>query len=340
MPDRPLPPGKLPPDLLARFLRDYAHRDPRLIVPATPGEDAAVIDFGGRCLVAKTDPVTFATDAIGYYAVHINANDIAAMGAQPRFFLATVLLPAGDATAAAAEAIFRSLRQAADSLGVLLCGGHTEVTDAVRQPVVVGQMLGEAAPRELVRSSGLRPGDALILTKGLAIEATAIIAREKRAALLDRGLPAELLDRGARFLYDPGISVVRDARVATAAGRVRAMHDPTEGGVATGLAEMAAASAVGLRIQGQALVLAQETQRLCAAYGLDPLGAISSGALLIGCAAADAGAIVAALKSAGITATCIGHACSPDHGLQLCWDDQSVEMPRFTADELTRLPPD
>jgi hydrogenase expression/formation protein HypE len=203
--------------------------------------------------------------------------------------------------------------------------------------VVVGQMLGEVERSRLVRSSGLRPGDAILLTKGLAIEATALIARERRTQLLEQGVPAQLLDRGARYLHDPGISVVRDARLATRAGRVHAMHDPTEGGVATGLAELAAASGVGLEIQAESLPISPESERLCAACGLDPLGVISSGALLIGCHADDADRMVAALRRDGVTAAQIGVACPKGHGCRLSWGEQSVPLPEFAADEITRL---
>ena len=331
------PPGKLPHAILSRLIRDYTHRDPRLIVPPGLGEDAAVIDFGDRYLVAKTDPITFATDDIGWYAVHVNANDIAAMGATPRFFMATVLLPQDRATEELTESILRSIHRAADSLNIAVCGGHTEITTSLDRPIVVGQMLGEVAPRKLVRSSGLRPGDALILTKGLAIEATAIIAREKRDELLQKRFTSPFLDRCAAYLTDPGISVVRDAQIATAAGRVTAMHDPTEGGVATGLFELATASGVGLEIRADALPIAPEPERLCAAFDLDPLGIISSGALLIGCSAGDADPIVAALEQEGIPAARIGVAREPDFGLQLRWGEQTIPLPSFAVDEITRI---
>ena len=181
------PAGKLPPAELGRLLAAYTHRHERLLVPPAVGEDAAVIDCGDRLLVAKTDPITFASDEIGWYAVHVNANDIAAMGATPRFFLSTILLPEERATPELAASIFRSIHQAAESLGVAVCGGHTEVTYGIDRPLVIGQMLGETTRDRLVRSSGLQPGHALLLTKGLGIEATAIIAREKRAQLRDRG---------------------------------------------------------------------------------------------------------------------------------------------------------
>lgn len=337
MTGRPLAPGKLPHVDLARLLAAYTDHDPRLVVPPGLGEDAAVIDLGDRYLVAKTDPITFATEAIGWYAVHVNANDVAAMGAEPRFFLATVLLPAGRADIETAEGILRSIHEAAASLGVLVCGGHTEVTHGLDRPIVVGQMLGEVSPERLVRSSGLRPGDALLLTKGLGIEGTAVIARERREELLGRGYTADFLDRGARFLISPGISVVRDARLATASGRVTAMHDPTEGGVATALFELATASGVGLEVEAEAMPLAEETGRLCTEFALDPLGLISSGALLIGCVAADAPGILAALVTAGIPAARIGSAREEGFGLRLHRAGAWSELPVFSADELTRL---
>ena len=331
------PPGKLPPDFLDHLVRSYTHQDPRLVVPPGLGEDATVIDFGDRYLVAKTDPITFATDAIGWYAVQVNANDIAAMGARPRFFLATILLPESRATPALVEEIFRSIHTATEELGVLFCGGHTEITLGLGRPIVVGQMLGEVEPENLVRSSGLEPGDALLLTKGLAVEATAIMAREKRGELLDRGYTVHFLDRCAGYLQRPGISVVPDARIAAAAGPLRALHDPTEGGVATGLLELASASGVGLEVFAEALHIAPDSARLCREFDLDPLGIISSGALLVGCAADAAPDIIAALEEAGIPTREIGRARPAEFGLRLRRANGLEPLPRFAVDEITRL---
>ncbi len=332
------PAGKLPHADLTSLLSQYTHTHPRIIVPPSLGEDATVLDFGERYLVAKTDPITFATDAIGWYAVHVNANDIAAMGATPHFFLSTILLPATQATPELTASIFRSIYQAADSLAIAVCGGHTEITPGIDRPIVIGQMLGEVSPENLVRSSGLRSGDDLLLSKSMGIEATALIAREKHADLVQKGYSETFINRCTAFLTDPGISVVRDARIATHAGHVTAMHDPTEGGVATGLYELATASDVGLKIDGDALVLADETRQLCDAYALDPFGIISSGALLIGCAPESTAQIINALHAAGIAAARIGQARSKDFGLRLIHDDQETDWPHFTADELTRLP--
>ena len=331
--------GKLPHDVLEGMIRSYTHaNDPRLIVPPGIGEDAAVIDFGDRCLVAKTDPITFATDAIGWYAVNINANDVAAMGAEPRFFMATIIIPQEEATTSLVESIFASIYEAAGELGITVCGGHTEITHGIDRPIVVGQMLGEVERDRLVRSSGLEPNDEVLLTKGLAIEATSVIAREKREDLLKKGYEPLFLERCARYLRDPGISVVRDARLALVSGvPIHAMHDPTEGGVATGLFELAAASGVGLEVHREALHVAPESARLCGEYGLDPLGIISSGALLIGCPQTSSSAVMKALRNDGIRVDRIAHAREEDFELQIGDDGELRPLPRFEVDELTRL---
>src|SRR5689334_8848091 len=210
---RSLLPGKLPPDLLADLLQGAVTDDPRVLIGPRVGVDAAVLDFGERLLVAKSDPITFASEEIGWYAVQVNANDLAVMGATPRWFLATLLLPDGT-TEAAVRDIFASLRQACQELEISLIGGHTEITGALDRPIVCGHMLGEVAHAELVRSDGARSGaapgagDRFLLAKSVRLEATAILARERREGLLARGWAAAALDRAAAVLHDPGISVL------------------------------------------------------------------------------------------------------------------------------------
>ena len=331
------PPGKLPHGELSRLISKFTRTHRRLLVPPQVGEDAAVIDMGDRLLVAKTDPITFATDQIGWYAVHVNANDIAAMGAQPRFFMATVLLPDVPNNGEIAEATFASIDAAARELDITVCGGHTEITHGLNRPIVVGHMLGEMEPEQLVQSSGLKPGHSLIMTKGLAIEATALIAREKRDELLRRGFESELLSRCESYLEIPGISVVVDAQTATSVGDVSAMHDPTEGGVATGLIELAQASQVGMEIDAGQLFVAEDSTRLCAAFDLDPLGVISSGALLIGCEPDSTEPILAALEAKAINSAQIGTVRKKDFGIKLKRNGRLEAMPMFAADEITRL---
>jgi hydrogenase maturation factor len=334
--DAPFPLGKLPAEQLAHLLARYGRADPRLVVGPRPGEDVAVIDMGERYLVAKSDPITFATDEIGRYVVNVNANDIACSGATPRWFLATLLLPEGKTDIQLVESIFAQIAQACDELEVTLAGGHTEITYGLERPIVVGHMLGEVARQRLVATSGVQVGDDIILTKRIAVEATAIIAREK-AEDLRHVFDAVMLQRCREFLQRPGISVVRDARVALAAGRVHAMHDPTEGGLATGLWEMAQAAGVGLVIEEAAIPIWPETSALCAHFGLAPLGVIASGSLLIACPPADTQRILQALGEADIPATLIGRAVEAGAGCQLRTAQGTRPLPTFARDEIARL---
>jgi hydrogenase expression/formation protein HypE len=330
------PLGKLPAEDLARLLTRYAPSDPRLLVGGAIGEDAAVIDMGDRCLVATTDPITFATNDIGWYAVNINANDVACAGATPRWFLATLLLPENKTTPDLVDQIFSQIHTACAQLGVSVAGGHTEISYGLDRPIVIGQMLGEVPHDQLVTTAGAQAGDELILTKGIAIEATAIITKEKQAEL-SRYFDEDSLCRYANFLYKPGISVVKDAAIATAAGGVHAMHDPTEGGVATGLHELAEASQVGLEIWADQLPYLPETIKLCRHFGLDPLGVIASGALLIAADPAFTPQILAGLSQAGISARVIGRTLPAEAGRWLVKGAESRPLPRFTRDEITRL---
>ncbi|MCK4261922.1 hydrogenase expression/formation protein, partial [bacterium] len=205
-----LPVGKLPLPLLERLLNKYGGSDEKLIVGPQVGEDAAVIEFGERYLVAKTDPITLVSEEVGDYLININANDIATMGARPKWLLATLLLPEGKTTEALVEDIFLRVSKACGELGICLCGGHCEITHGLDRPIVVGLMLGELEKEKLVRSSGARVGDDILLTKGIAIEGTSIIAREKEADVKEK-FGESFLNRVKNYLREPGISIVREA---------------------------------------------------------------------------------------------------------------------------------
>ena len=330
------PLGKLPAPLLEKLLAENVIRDPRVLVGPRIGEDAAIIDFGATCLVAKTDPITFATDRIGWYAVHINANDVATMGAAPRWFLATVLLPEGQATAALVRSIFDDLRRGCEELNVTLCGGHTEITAGLDRPIVVGQMLGEVLRDRQIVNTDARPGHDVILTKGIAIEGTAIMARERPAQVREEFGEAFLL-RAQRFLDNPGISVVAAALAATEAGPPSAIHDPTEGGLATGLMELAHGAGAGLEVDLDKVFIWPETQALCDAFGLDPMGTIASGALLVVSPPDRTAAILRALAGQRIHAAVIGKMTPATDGMTLRRDGKRTPLPTFEADEITKL---
>jgi len=326
--------GKLSPDILRRLLAAARCQDARVVVGPAIGEDAAVLAVGDKLLVASVDPITFATDLIGWYAVHVNANDVAVMGARPAWFLATLLLPE-DAPPSLAEEIFEGTLSACRELDVCLVGGHTEVTHGLGRPLVVGAMLGEAD--RVVRSSDARAGDHLILTKGVAVEGTALLAREAADRLRARGVDGDTIERARGLLFDPGISVVKEALLACRAAPVHAMHDPTEGGLATAVHELAEAAGLGAVVRAQDVAVLPETEAICRSLALDPLGLLASGSLLIAVAPEDCDRVVGALNGAGIKAACVGALFSDREVAIIDEKGGETALARFDRDELARF---
>ncbi len=337
-----LPVGKLPAALLKRLLARAPATGARVRVQPGVGLDCAVVEPRGDWLALKTDPITFATDAMGWYLVHINANDLATTGAVPRWLLLTMLLPEGQTTPEMVETLSEQVYAACRAISVAVVGGHTEITHGLSRPILVGTLIGEVEPGRLVTPQGARPGDRLLLTKGVPIEATAIIAREAPARLAGHLSPAEL-ERARGYLTDPGLSVLRDARLAMSAGRVNAMHDPTEGGLAAALWELAVASGRSLWVEPGAVPVPPLAQRICQALGLDPLACIASGALLLAAAPESAAAIERALRAEGIDCAEIGAVEAGEPGVWQPGPGGRVPLPWPERDEVARLfeaPPD
>lgn len=328
-----LPLGKLPPEFLAHMLARAPIKDPRVLYGPGIGLDCAVIDLGERVLVFKSDPITFATEDIGWYAVQVNANDVATTGAAPRWMLATLLLPENATTQANVETIFDQLYHAAGALGISVVGGHTEVTYDLRRPVLLGTLIGEVDRERLIVPANAQPGNHLLLTKGVPIEGAALLAREFPGRLAGVLQPEEL-EAARQYLYQPGISVVRDAQTAAAAGRVRAMHDPTEGGLAGALWELSDASGRRLVVDPGAVPVPEIAGRICAAFGLDPLATIASGALLIAAEGPDSPAIRAALEAEGIACAEIGCVEEGEAGV---FTTGGAALPRPARDEIARV---
>ncbi len=333
----PMQVGKLPPDFLHRLLSLAPPTDSRVLIGPGIGEDAAVISMAyDRVLVAKTDPITFASDEIGWYSVHVNANDIAATGAEPRWFLATLLAPE-NTPESWIENAFLQIYDACKDIGVSLIGGHTEITYDINRPIVMGAMLGEAYPGDLTPTSAAQVGDAVLLTKAIAIEGTAVLARESASILSAKGVPATTIESAQRFLYTPGISVLKDARTARGSGEIHSMHDPTEGGLVTGLREIGWAAGVGVTLDLASVPILPETRVFCQSLDLDPLGLLASGALIVTLSHEHVPAVTAGLEGAGIPVARIGEVTSAEQGFVMRTAMGEREMPNFAIDELARF---
>ena len=328
--------GKFPPELLERLLRSADSSDPRVLLGPRVGEDAAALDFGDRLLIAKSDPVTFATERAGWYAVQVCANDVACTGATPRWFLATLLVPQWFTTDDAAR-VFEDVLDGCRQLGVTLIGGHSEVTEGIVRPIVMGTMLGEVDRDRLVTTGGAQEGDSIIITKGLAIEGTALLARDRADDLRRAGVSESVIETAVTLLDSPGISVLDDASICVTGGAVHSLHDITEGGLITALHEVASASGLGIAIEEDSVPVLPETAELCNALEVHALGLLASGSLVATLPAAEVPRLLHDLERAGIDAWEIGQMLPADEGkILFTRHGEEVPLPVFERDELAR----
>ena len=327
--------GKFPPQLLETLLENITTDDPRVLTGPRVGEDSSVIEMGEHCLVATSDPITLATEDIGWYAVHVNANDIACSGGTPKWFLPTLLVPESYSEESA-SAIFHQIHEACSDIGVTIIGGHSEVSSGIKTPIVSATMLGEVQKEDIIRTSGAIAGDSIVLTKGIAIEGTTALANDYETNLRDLGASAEIITRAKSLLKDTGISVLRDARVACSESKVNSMHDPTEGGLATALHELASASGLGIAVEEGSIPVLPECKSVTDILGLDPLGLLASGALLITLHSSEVPKLLRALQSEGITGWEIGQVLDQEEGSIMIGNQGEVDLPIFSRDELAR----
>ena len=331
--------GKLKHEYLAQLLSNIEIEDKRVILGSNIGEDAAVIDIpGNNYLVVKTDPITFATDEIGYYSVIVNVNDLACTGAKPKWFQSTILLPEKLTTNDMIDNIFKNIHDTCKSLEITVVGGHTEITARLDRPIVIGSLIGEVPKDKLVLTSGAESGDALILTKGIFIEGTSIIAREKEKELIDYRLGDDFIKKCQDYLFNPGICVLKEALLANNNFKIKSCHDPTEGGLYTGIAEMTIASNTGIFIEESKINILREPKILSEIYHINPYNTISSGSLLISVKKEDSLDLIEILKKNQIDAEEIGFFTPKSKGLVVKKRNGKKEPLKYSeTDEITKL---
>ena len=331
--------GKLDIDILKKFLERSVILDPQVVIGPKIGEDAAVIDLGkgtNHYWVVTSDPITFTTEEIGYYGVVVNLNDIATMGAIPKWFLATLLFPEGSESRII-EKVFRQVHNACQQFKISWIGGHTEITPGIEKMILSGHMIGEDKKNKLVTTSGARAGDLLLLVKGVCIEGTSIMAREKEAELLKRGISSSLIRKAKKFIFDPGIEVLRAARIACEVGSVHSMHDPTEGGLINGMIEMAWASEKEIEVDLEKVLVYKESRILCQEFGLNPLGVIASGALLLTVSPSDLSPIQKAFRKNSIPFQVIGKVKKGPARVLKSDQKGRKELKPFPRDEILKI---
>lgn len=331
----PLPAGKFPNDLLEAFFGRFSIEDPSLLIYPGVGEDTAAVDIEKEeVLVLKSDPITFATDAIGQYAVLVNANDIATAGAKPRWLLTTLLFPCGT-TGGEIWQTMQEIQQICSQWGITLCGGHTEITDAVTRPVISGMLTGTVIKKKLLDKRNIRAGDQVLLTKAIAVEGTAIIAREFGGRLKRLGMRQADIDTCKQFLSQ--ISILKEAEIAADIPGVSAMHDITEGGLSTALRELSIAGSHHIRVDMDRIPVFSQTRKISRLMEIDPLGLIGSGSLLICCRKDDTDRLIHSIRDAGIQISRIGEVSDPGQGIRAESGGSPVSWPCFEVDEIARL---
>jgi hydrogenase expression/formation protein HypE len=323
--------GKVPPETLVRTV--YSHtgrRNPRLLLGPGIGRDIAAVR-NDPILILTTDPITGTSSRIGEHSVYINANDIATAGAKPVWYLCTILLPAGS-NEKTLSTIMKGIDLASRRLGITVARGHTETTRGLDRPLIAGFMIGERRGR-LLQAEDIRIGDMILLTKTVGIEGTVILASDH--ARLLKGVPAHVLRKARGFLSQ--ITVVDEALAISRIRGVRAMHDPTEGGILNACWELSEASHLGVEIWADKIPVAEETLMICSKLGLDPLRLMSSGCLLAAVASKSVDTTVRVLKKLRVSASLIGKMTPSARGRHYSMKGKKYDLEAVPQDELYKL---
>lgn len=323
--------GKVPPSILERYVlsRIGAKREDVILGPSH-GEDAAIIRVADQLLAVASDPVSGAVERVGWLSVHVATNDIATRGVRPSWFLSCIMLPE-NSEEQILDNISQQIDEAARLLGVGIIGGHTEVTPSLKHPLIMGTAIGLIKDGRYVTCSNAKPEGKIILTKGAGIEGTAILATDRVSHLTKFGDPFIKKSQS----YFNKISVVDDALTAFNYGGVYSMHDPTEGGIAGGLHELADASNLGFKVYEEKIIINYETSQICRYFEIDPLNLISSGSLLIVSDKMKTKDILKKLHGKGIRASTIGEMSeNVENRVIVRKDGYKEDLPRPITDDL------
>lgn len=323
--------GKIPENVLKRsVLRQIKTKREEVLIGADVGEDCAVLALPeNEVFVMSTDPITGTVKDIGRLAVQITANDIASAGAEPVAVMISALFPE-ETTEEELKQIMQQVEDTCNELHMQVCGGHTEITRAVNQPVLTATGIGRARRERLVKTGGAKPGEDVVVTKWIGLEGTSILAKEKEKELLSR-YPAHMIEEAKAF--DRYLSVVPEAATAVKSG-VSAMHDVTEGGIYGALWELAESAGVGLEIELKKLPIRQETVEICNYLDVNPYGLISSGSMLM--TAENGYVLVDALKKEGIPAVVVGKTTDTNDRIVINGEERRfLEPPK--SDELYKI---
>ncbi len=316
--------GKLDSELLEKIVfGKITYRSGDVKVRPGIGEDCAVVDFGDFDCILSTDPISAAVSDIGRLSIHITCNDIASNGVQPLGIMLAVMLPEGS-TAADVEQIMGQAAETAAELKVEIIGGHTEITPAVKTPVIVSTAIGKAVAGTSQSGDNMVPGDYIMMTKSAGLEGTGIIALDFEEKLRSASVSEEEISHAKSF-----INLVSVLKEGLAAGRVgtHGMHDITEGGILGAVWEMCQISGTGAEIWEEDIPIEPVTRKICEIFDINPLRLISSGSMVIIVPADRLDAMKGAMTDAGIDATVIGRVKEASEGIRMISHNRTCGAP-------------
>jgi hydrogenase maturation factor len=331
-----LPLGKLSPDLLEKLLRKIPILDKNVLIGPGTGLDCSVIDFGDQYLVLKSDPISLASDNIGWYAVEINVNDIVTTGADPKWMLTTLLLPEKATSKENLEIITDQLIESTNKYGITIIGGHTEITSGIDRPILSSTMIGTVKKENLITPKGVKSGDKIFLTKEIAIETVSILANDFEEELQELLSPEELY-RAQSYIHNPGISIYKEATLLRNDCGITGMHDPTEGGLAAALWEMSIASDKIFYVNVKKIPISNLTEKICSHFSINPISSISSGALLFTAQPHYTEKILSIFHENSIQVTEIGYVEVEGKGVFINKENGFEELIRPERDEITKV---
>ncbi len=299
------------------------------------GLDNAVVQLNSsQVLVATADPLSvipeLGLEDSAWISVHLLASDLSTCGFPPQFIMVNFSLPP-HMKDEEFETYWDAFHVACKKLGIAVLGGHTGRYVGSDYTVIGGGVMMTVAPENQYLSSNMaKPRDLMIMTKGVAIASTGILARTFPKTIED-AYGSAFLKRAQSYLSQ--FSVVKDALTAASVGLreegVTAMHDVTEGGLLGAIYELTQAAKIGVEIDLSKVIVTQEAEQVCSLFNLDPYRALSEGTLIITVKPEKAQEVIGALKSDGIKAAIIGEVMNSQHGRWLKRDGklQPLEKP-------------
>ncbi|SJZ34456.1 Hydrogenase maturation factor [Cetobacterium ceti] len=305
------------------------NRDDVLALPEIGG-DCAAIDLGDKIAYLSTDPITGSNNGIGKLAININCNDIATQGVAPMGLMITILAPP-KTTRDEIGKIMEEIQEECSSLNVTVLGGHTEITNAVNKIVISATSIGIGSKEKFLNKKEIIPGDRLLITKGIGIEGTGIIAHDKEKELKEI-LNQEELKEAMDFLNKT--SVVKDGLIG---GKyAKGMHDVTEGGLLGAIWESSRFYNLGSKIYLDKIKVAKSTKKICDYYKIDYLRLISSGTMLMVVSKENIDDLIEELKENNIDAFEIGELTEEKRNI-LVRDGKEEIVEEPESDELYKV---